>query len=682
MTSVQAAQRRTWNANWKWGAFLALLVVIAYSQVAWAGFIWDDDAYVTHNVPLRSTGGLWQIWFVPGATEQYYPLSNTSFWLEYRLWGAAPLGYHVDNVLLQIANALVLWLILRKLEIPGAWFAAALFSLHPVTVESVAWITERKNTLSGLFFFSSILASMEFWKIGADTPYLFAKRDARNRQWFFFWIALSFYLLALLAKTATSPLPIVVLLLLWWKRPKLELRDLAPLGPFFVVGLAMGLLTLWIEKNYVGTTGSEWEFSAPDRCIIIGKALWFYLGKLAWPHPLIFVYPRWKLSPAEPLMYAPLVAAIAGMIFLWWKRNTSWRPVFLAMAYFAIMLLPACGTFNQYFFRYSFVADHLQYLASIGPLTLAAVGITTALEFFVGASPFLRPVVIGIVLTTLSVLTWRQSSMYRNEETLWQTTLAQNPACWMAEVNLGSYYLVNNRLDESVRELEKGLAIDPHAAEAESHYSLALQQDGKAADAITHAQKAVQLNPGSAEAETNLAVVCLRQGKLDEAIEHSQKAIAISPNYYQAENNLAVALLQKKDLPGAVAHAHRALAISPNYGEAHYNLANVLLISGHAEDAITEYKKALDCKPDLTQAETNLGIALGGTGDLADAVRYLRDSVQKNPADPVAHNALGLALARSGDITSAAACFQEAVRLKPDFAEAQRNLKKAQSMTH
>src|SRR5208283_2705757 len=307
---------------WDQHGYLSLLLVavtlVAYLPALLGQFVWDDDDYVVNNLLLHSLKGLSQIWFAPGTTPQYYPLSFTSFWVDYHLWQLNPLGYHVTNVLLQALNAILLWTVLRRLEVPGAWLAAAIFAVHPVNVETVAWVTERKNLLAGFFYLSSALACLRFWlpkPVMADgrAPGVSEISAIGLGHGKFYWLALCLYLCALLAKTATIALPVAILLAVWWKRGKMGWRELFPLAPFLAVGMAMGLFTVWVEKHFVQAVGKEWAFSFLERCLIAGRAVWFYLGKLMWPHPLMLVYPHWEIHAAQPLAYLPVLALMVGL---------------------------------------------------------------------------------------------------------------------------------------------------------------------------------------------------------------------------------------------------------------------------------------------------------------------------------------------------------------------------------
>ncbi|HOW19171.1 MAG TPA: O-GlcNAc transferase, partial [Phycisphaerae bacterium] len=337
-------------------AGLLLLALAVYIPAMRGGFVWDDDDYVTENRTLRSLDGLGRIWFDIRATPQYYPLVFTSFWLEYHLWDSRPGGYHVVNILLHGTSAVLLWLVLRRLAVPGAWFAAAVFAVHPVHVESVAWITERKNVLSGVFYLSAALVWLRF--AGLDCP-----RAAEPRRRSLYAIGLFLFACALLSKSVTASLPAALLLVLWWKRGRIARGDFLPLVPFFALGAVMGLITAWVERHHVGAEGAEWALSAAERCLIAGRALWFYAAKLIWPVRLTFIYPRWPIDSGVWWQYLYPIAAVAAIGLLWGLRRRIGRGPLVAVLFFAITLAPALGFFDVYPMRYSFVADHFQYHA-------------------------------------------------------------------------------------------------------------------------------------------------------------------------------------------------------------------------------------------------------------------------------------------------------------------------------
>jgi tetratricopeptide (TPR) repeat protein len=554
--------KTSWKHTWLCGLLLAAITIIAYARACRGEFLWDDDANIINNLTLRSLAGLRQIWLRPGATQQYYPVTHTSFWVEYHLWGARPAGYHVTNILLHALSAVLLWKILRRLKVPGAWLGAALFALHPVGVESVAWITERKNTLASVFYLGSLLAGLSFWlpelAPSSAAPVTAAEPASKGHgPWKFYWLTLALYLCALGSKTATIGLPAVILLLVWWKRRKIAWREVFPLLPLVAAATVLGLITLWVEKNDLGAAGKGWEFSPLERCLLAARIFWFYLDKLAWPHPLMFMYPRWTIQIWNPLAWLPVVALAAGLAILWWKRKTWGRPGLVAAGYFIIMLIPVMGFFNVYFFKFSFVCDHFQYLACMGPLALAAAGITAGLQHFRKRVTLLVP---ALLLLGLGALTWRQTGVYQNRETLWRDTLAHNPDSSMAHNNLGFVLLAT----------------------------------GRAAEAIAQFQLALQSEPDNAEAHNNLGTILLRADKVDEAMQQFQMALQIKPGYSAARVNLANALLQMGRVNEAIQDYQMALQIAPDDMAAHVNLADALFHQGRAQEAAAHYETAIN----------------------------------------------------------------------------------------
>ena len=571
-TDSHAGTPRFSKDEWIFGLFLVLAVIIAY-QPAWhAGFVWDDNKYVTDNITLRSLHGLRLIWFVPGATVQYYPLTLTTFWLEYHLWGLHPLGYHLVNVLVHSLNAILFWMILRRLGIPGAGLAAGIFALHPVCVESVMWITEHKNTLSGLFYLGALLAALRFW-LPEETslqPRPLPTSGASTEpfgHWRYYGLALALYLCALWSKTAAVPLPAVILLLVWWKRSGIAWREVELILPFLAVGTAMGLITMHIERHE-GATGSEWDLSLLQRGLIAGKGFWFYLEKLFWPYPLAFVYPRWETSALQATSYLPFLALAIGLLWLWWKRNGWGRPILLATAYFGILLSLVLGFLNVYYFRFSFVADHFQYLASLGPIALAAAGIVRLADLLKQRMPFLKVQIGAGVLLVLGTLTWHQALIYRNAGTLWTDTLQKNPNCWMAHNNLGNLLFQTGHVDNAIAHYRTALQIKPDYAEAHNNLGNALLQKGRVDEAIAHFQRAFQLKPNNAEVLNNLALalaICpqasLRNG--NKAVELAQRANQLTGNGNpNVLGTLAAAYAEAGRFPEAVQTAQRALQLA------------------------------------------------------------------------------------------------------------------------
>ena len=344
--------------------FLAILCGIVYTHFLQNSFIWDDDYYLTQNPHLKNVDGLKRIWFDMLATPQYYPLVFTSFWIEHKFWGLDPLGYHLDNIIIHCINTILLWRILSFLEVKGSWLAATIFLIHPIQAESVAWISERKNLLSGFFSFLSLYFFFQFYNL--DKSSNFNEDQNGKRSWTVYGISLFFFICALLSKTIACTLPAVILLIYWWKQNCIRRRLFLMMVPYFAIGLGAATLTIWLEKFQVGAMGHEWEFSFVDRFLIAGRVLWFYIGKLVWPNPIIFIYPRWVIDSSIWWQYIYPITFLLLVFMLWYWRKNIGRGPLTAILFFAGSLFPALGFFNVYPMRYSFVADHFQYLPCIG----------------------------------------------------------------------------------------------------------------------------------------------------------------------------------------------------------------------------------------------------------------------------------------------------------------------------
>jgi protein O-mannosyl-transferase len=643
-----------WRSDWLLGFILVALTITAY-QPAWhGGMIWDDNAHVTPP-KLRSLHGLASIWTQLGATQQYYPLIHTVFWVEHKLWGDSTAGYHWVNILLHAFSALLLVKILRQLNIPGAWLAAALFALHPVEVESVAWISELKNTLSGVFYFSAALAYLGF---------------DRNRSRGNYVISFGLFLLGLMSKTVIASLPAALLVIFWWQRGKLSWKqDVLPLIPFFGAGIGAGLLTAWVERKFIGAEGTEFHFSIIERCLIAGRALWFYVGKLVWPVDLAFVYPRWNVNSNSWWQYLFPAAALLLLGIFIWRR---WRGPLAGLLFFAGTLFPALGFFNVYPFRYSFVADHFQYLASLGLLTLVAAGLTTLRATAWKRTPFVEPMLCAALLLVLATLTWKQCGMYANAETLWQTTLRLNPDSWLAHLGQGHTFLGKGQVDEAILENQKAVAIRPDLAQP--HYALAftLLQKGRLDEAIAEFRTTIKLHPDDDLAHYNLANALRQKGQMDEAILEFQKAAAIRPDFAEAQNNLGRCLLQQGRADEAVAHLRKAQEIQPDYAEAHYNLGSALLQKGQVDEAGLQFQKLLAIQPESVVAQQSLaGIAWrlatspnpelrNGAKALELALQSIRHSGNNNPMMTAT---LAAAYAEAGHFDQAVAAARRALQM-------------------
>jgi tetratricopeptide (TPR) repeat protein len=578
---------------------LVAMTLVAYRPVLDNGFIWDDDDYVVENPTLRSPKGLTQIWLDFGATPQYYPLVHSTFWVEYQIWQLDPAGYHLVNVLLHALGVVLLWRVLSLLRMPGAWLAAAIFALHPVHVESVAWITERKNVLSGVFYLGSLFAYLRSVGLGSDAP------DDRGSSRLYA-LSLVAFACALLCKTVTGSLPAVILLLLWWKRGRIGRSDFRLLAPYFLLAIGFGVLTVQLETQHVGAVGREWDLAFVERCLIAGRALWFYATKLFLPVQLVFNYPRWDIDAGHWPAYLQPVAALAVMVALWLARHRIGRGPLVAVLVFAGSLFPALGFFDVYPMRYSFVADHFQYLASLALIALFSAAAAAVANRLFRGSAVLAAVSAAVLLSVLGVLTWRQTQVYRDLETLWRDTLAKNPASWLALNQLGVIVAERGELEEAIRLYRGSLRIQPQQHEAYNNLGNAFRQRGELDAAIAQIRRSLEVEPNYIIAHNSLGLAHHDRGEYDDAVRSFERALQLHPDFAPAHTNLGITLAAQGQWDGAIRHHREALRIDPDLPQAHTNLASALLERGEVDAAITHLSRVVELLPESDAAKRNL----------------------------------------------------------------------------
>ncbi|HVM51097.1 MAG TPA: tetratricopeptide repeat protein [Candidatus Acidoferrum sp.] len=631
LSAGQACARGTRNTHLI-PALLLLAVTFAAYQPLWhAGFIWDDDSFLTNNPVIQGAHGLYRIWFT-ASTPDYFPLTSSVLWLEWRIWGNHPLGYHLVNVLLHAMSAVLLWRILRRLQMPGAILAAAVFAVHPVNVESVAWITEGKNTLAMVFYLTSLLFYVRVEDQHVAGP---PSSKLHARSTLFYSLSLLAFACALLSKTAVVPLPFVLLALAWWRRGKVEWQDVQRTIPFFAIAAALGLVTVWFQSHRaiaqdVVRTDDFWS-----RLAGAGWAVWFYLYKAVLPVNLAFIYPRWNITPVSLWSYVPLALWVTALVLCWRLRRQWSRATFFALAYFTLLLLPVLGFVNIYFMRYSLVADHWQYFAIIGPIALAGAGVARgACVLRVLDSPPTRhatrntnaslPFSMLIVLA-LGLLTWKQCRAYVSEEALWVATLRLNPECWVAHGNLADILAHEGRGDQAITEYRTALRLHPDYAPGHNNLGIALGRKGQTDEAIAELQRAVQLDPGYASAHNNLGNLLLAGGRAAEAMTHYREALRIRPADAIAHLNLGVALQKTGQSAEAIAEYQQALVLRPGEPDALIDLAWLLATCRQAE--LRDGRKALDLAQEAVArtagnspaALHSLAAALAETGQFSEA---------------------------------------------------------------
>lgn len=595
-------------------AALLVLTLAAYVPViATGGFIWDDDDYLTNNPYVQAPDGIDEIWelepFQGSNTRQYYPMVFTTFWIEHALWGLNPAGYHFVNVMLHALNAILLWRLLVMIRVPGAWIAAAIFALHPVHVESVAWITERKNVLSLLFYLTAAWAYLRFDSLREKTD-----PDDRKNIWGWYGAALVLFVAALLSKSVTCSLPAALILVHLWRRQRLTAARLGWLAPFFAIGLMLALNTAMLERVQVGAEGDAFDQSFVERALIASKALLFYPWKLMVPVPLMFVYPRWGIEASDVLSYWSIgvcVLVAAGCLVLY-ARGCRGAP--LAIAFFAGTIFPALGFFNVYPHQFSFVADHFVYHASIGLIVLFAAGVATVLT-----RPGVRLAVMATPLMLLAMLTWKQGLIYQDADTLWRATIERNPDAWLAH---------NNLAGNALREAELRLNA---------------RQTDEAADLLAEAQ------------------------------HHALEAIRIKPDHHTARANLARAYrLQGRPAEG-IPHLLEAVRARPDFPAHRWNLGNLYQLTGETDKAITAYNEAIDAieaaaekrsnspwaHVDYTAYNLQLAQLLIGQKRIIEGEAILQQVVRFQPRHFSGLFLLGQIAERRGDSASAAQRFRQ-----------------------
>ncbi len=586
-------------------ALMTLTAVVYLPVIRTGGFIWDDDHHLAVNPNISTERALRGIWLDVGSTQQYYPLVFTTLWFEHRLFGDWAGGYHAVNVALHAISCVLLWRLLARLRLRGAWLAAAVFAIHPVHVESVAWISELKNVLSGLLVLCAAHLMLPLLQPELY-PDLTRRRVRANTPWIYI-AGFLLFCLALTSKTVVCTLPAALLLLVYWKRGRIGAADVLRVTPMLLVGAGFGLLTAYLERGQIGATGKPFELSPPDRILISGRAVWFYAAKLLWPWRLVFIYPRWHIDLHLGWQWCFPIAAVLLLASLFALRRMIGRGPLVAVLYFGGTLAPALGFVNVFPMRYSFVADHFQYLASIGVIAL----IITALAQLRAATAINGAGSIAL-LALLSLLSWRQQPMYRDQLALWSRTIELNPRAGIAYNNLGNRALLLRDYDRAQQLLERAVELEPD--EPIAHFNLgqfysAVNRPVMAIDSFRHA---VQLGPRYAEAHYRLAVELRKVGEYDDAIAHLRDAIQLQPISPLPYNELATLLAER----GRVEDAERTLRLairSADSAQTHFNLAIVLGRKGQQDEALAELQRALEIDPEYQPARAALERARAGS---------------------------------------------------------------------
>ena len=530
-------------------AALALLLAAAYLPAFQAGFVWDDRIF-TEARAVRDWSGLWRIWFQPREIvneAHYWPLVYSTFWLEHKLWGFTPFGYHAVNVLLHAVNTLLLWRLARRLRLPGAWLLAALFAVHPLHVESVAWVIERKDLLSALFYLAAFLA----WLRHAEAP-------GGGRKHYL--LALGLFVAGLLCKSIVVTLPLALALCHWWQRGRLRAIDLARLAPFAAVGAAIVLAdTAYASSREPLALG----WTLDQRVLIASQALWFYAGKLLWPVGLIVIYPHWPVDTADPLAWGYPVALLAVLAVLWLLRGRLGRGPLAGVLFFAVTLSPVLGFVDYGYMQFSFVADRYQYLAGIGLLAVASGAAAVAAGAL--ALPWRRGAAAAgaVAIAVLAVLTFRQAELYRDGVTFFSHIVAHNPTARQDHRNLGEALVKAERPQEALEAFLIAAELAPEDARDRSNVGAGLVMLDRHDEAREHLRHALALDPRSTYALQNLAALETMQERYPQSLSLYRRLAEIVPHSPDAHHGMGTALYYLNRLEESLAALERALALDP-----------------------------------------------------------------------------------------------------------------------
>jgi protein O-mannosyl-transferase len=518
------------SMNWK-VALMAMVIVAAGLWIYWPAlhgdWLMDDDVYITQNPVLRDPNGLWKMWFLPGTLIEYYPMAQSVQWFEWQLWGSDTFGYHLVNVILHLMSALLVWRLLDKFNLRLAWLGGLLFAVHPQQVESVAWISELKNTLSLPFFLLSMCAWIDY--------------EERHRPGSYLWAA-GLFLVAMLCKISMAPFPFVILFYAWWRRGRIRWSDFTASAPFFLISLTLGIISISAGNFY----SQLHNIQAPQvplggffsRLALTGLSMSFYLWKSIWPVQQLLIYPQWRVDPPSLLQFLPW-PILCGVIYWSWKRRQSWgRHVLLGLGFFLINLAPFLGFMVVSYMEFTWVMDHFLYLPLIGLIGLAVAG----MEQIDGSlAQSVRPCAMGAVAIVLGLLAFGSrgyAAQFITEETAWRHTAEGNPEAWMAHNNLGNALARSGQFPEAMEQYQDAIAILPGYADPHSNIGNILQQEGRFSEAIEQYKQALQINPNFADAHNNLGNAFYQTGRISKAMEEYEEALRINPNYTNARINL------------------------------------------------------------------------------------------------------------------------------------------------
>ena len=611
---------------------LCLLAGVCYlPAMLWGGLIWDDFIW-SQSQAVPEWSGLGTIWSWPSRIYQeahYWPLTYTTFWLEHKIWGLAPAGYHVVNVLLHLLNSLLVWRLLLRLAVPGAWVVAAVFAVHPLHVESVAWIIERKDVLSAILYLAAVLVWLRFLE--------------QPRPWRY-GLALLLFAAGLLSKSIVVTLPAALLILQWWKEGRITVRDLRRLAPFFLTAM---LITA-VDLSSVGSRHAFLDYSLAERMLVASRALWFYAGKLVCPTDLAVIYPQWDIGLGDPWAWLYLAGATALAATSWFMRHRIGRGPLAGALFFAVTLSPVLGFVNHGYMIFSLVADRFQYLAGIGVI---AVLIGAAVHGAGRLPSRLKSGATGllvVVVALLGTMTWRQAGIYRNDVTYFSHIVSLNPEARNAHYNLSDALAKAGRREEALAKariaeeiLRRALEIDPNHKNTRYYIAEILRLQSRDEEALEAYRAVLEIDPRYAPAHAYMGYVLLQLHRYAEAIKPLNKALILIKAAPTLTSNLPTAgllhaLLGKASwglgrLQAGDEYFRRALELDPHNMQTIEYVAAAHFRQKRYQETLDLYRTLLEIDPDRAATHADIGATLHFLGQSEEAIRSLERALALDP---------------------------------------------------
>jgi len=670
---TESQPKRAWAIrSLQWSLIQATTIAVAVFWVFWPAlhgdWIWDDNIYFAENPLMHDPGRLWKAWFEPGSFIEYYPIEQTIQWIQWLLWHNETFGYHLTNVLLHIANALLVWRLLSKLGLRLAWLGGFIFAIHPVQVESVAWIVEFKNTLSLLPFLLAMCFYIDY--------------DEQKKSRDYYW-AVGLFLVAMLCKPTMVMFPVIILLYAWWKRNRVREKDLKASAPFFAISLAVGLLTLHVGTRYLQLNHAHISEVAVggflSRLALAGASLAFYFSKCFLPVGLLPMYPKWTIDPPSPLQFLPWLI-LAGILYGLWMKRASWgRHVLLGLGFFFVIIAPFIGFKTISYMAFTWVMDHFLYIPIIGLIGLAVAGLQQIRERLPGSARFFLMIIMMAVMALMAWESHQYAGNYLNEETFWTDTLRYNPDAWAAHQNLGTVLFKKGQIAKAMEQFEQTINLAPDYVNAYYSLGIALLKFNHVSEARQQFEQALKVDPDYAELHNSLGNLLVREGESADALQQFKQAIALNPDYLEAHRNLGVALFKAKQIPAAIEQFQQVVRIDPYDAPARQNLGCALELAGQIREAATQYELAIRLNPNLAEAHNSLGSTLGRAGQISDAIKEYRIATRLNPNYIQARDNLAYALSQANRIPEAIEQYEQVLKIDPNDIKAQSELKRLQS---